>query len=239
MFSPDEVFHTARYLRSDFRRMEHLALLDLPLRDRSVLEVGAGIGDLTSFFLDRGCTVTSTDPRPENVERFRTRYAIDPLWPPERLTIVCSDIEGLAGNGVGAHEVVFCYSVLNQLGEPEAALRALASLCTGFLIVEAGTLSGANRDDDTIEYTEGEGDDPAGSVSGLFCRPTRPWIYNRLAALFPHVYMPLIQPEFDRYRRDWREPASGRAQHRAIFVASRAPMDHPHLFEGIPDQHRG
>ena len=46
-------FHTDHYLRHNQRLLEHLATLGLPIAGRTVLEVGAGIGDLTSFFLDR------------------------------------------------------------------------------------------------------------------------------------------------------------------------------------------
>lgn len=234
---PDAVFHTLRHLRSNARRLEHLALLDLPVRSRSVLEVGAGIGDLTPFFLDRQCTVTSSEPQASNVERFRERYAGDALWPSAQLAIVQSDIEHLAENGVGAHDIVFCYSTINQLGDPDEALRALAALCGDVLILEAATSSGSNYREDTITFYDLDPNDPAGSISGRACRPTRPWVFNRLGEHFSHVYMPLIQPQFDRFRRDWREPATGRQQHRAIFVASRSPIENAYLVERIPDLH--
>ncbi len=237
MPTPDAVFHTLRYVRSNERRLEHLARLGLPVRSRSVLEIGAGIGDLTSFFLDCQCTVTSTEPQAANVERFRERYASNALWPPAQLAIVQSDIEHLAENGVVAHDIVFCYSVLNQLGDPEAALRVLAGLCDDVLILEAATSSGADFREDAITFADIDPNDPAGSISGRACRPTRPWIFTRLKALFKHTYMPLIQPQFDRFRRDWSEPAIGRQQHRAIFIASRSPIDNPYLVERIPDLH--
>jgi len=41
---------------------------------RDAGEVGAGIGDHTSFFLDRGCSVITTEGRPENLELLRQRY---------------------------------------------------------------------------------------------------------------------------------------------------------------------
>ena len=107
MNDADAIFHTVRYLRSNARRLEHLAVLGLPIWSRTVLEVGAGIGDLTSFFLDRDCTVTSIEPREVNVGRFRARYSEDELWPAESLRIVQSDIEGLPAHRVGLHDIVF------------------------------------------------------------------------------------------------------------------------------------
>ena len=60
-----EGFRSDHYQRHNRRRQEHLATLELPIAGRSVLEVGAGIGDHTAFFTDRGCRVTATDGRPE------------------------------------------------------------------------------------------------------------------------------------------------------------------------------
>ena len=45
--------HSENYLRINGRRLEHLASLGLPLDGRTVLEVGAGLGDLTDA---RGAT---------------------------------------------------------------------------------------------------------------------------------------------------------------------------------------
>jgi len=61
-----EDFHSVSYLRHNARRLEHLASLNLDISGRSVLELGAGVGDHTTFFLDRGCTVTCVKPRAEN-----------------------------------------------------------------------------------------------------------------------------------------------------------------------------
>jgi len=61
-----ETFHSKHYLLHNEKRLAHLARLGLPIEpNMPVLEVGTGIGDHTSFFLDRGCVVTSTKGRPE------------------------------------------------------------------------------------------------------------------------------------------------------------------------------
>ena len=62
-----------QYIRHNARRLEHLASLGLPLHGKKVLEVGAGIGDHSSFYLDRGCEMLITEARPENLEILRLR----------------------------------------------------------------------------------------------------------------------------------------------------------------------
>src|SRR5690242_1860116 len=67
-------FHSFYYLRLNQRRQEHLVSLDLPLCRKRVWEVSAGIGDHTSFFLDRECGVICSEARRDLVEIIKTRY---------------------------------------------------------------------------------------------------------------------------------------------------------------------
>ena len=69
-----DAFLSNRYQRHNQRRLEHLASLGLNIGGLTVLEVGAGIGDHTSFFIDRGCKVVSSDARQENIKILRSRY---------------------------------------------------------------------------------------------------------------------------------------------------------------------
>jgi hypothetical protein len=46
------LFHSPDYIRHNARRLEHLASLRLPIHDATVLEIGAGIGDHTTFYLE-------------------------------------------------------------------------------------------------------------------------------------------------------------------------------------------
>src|SRR5438132_1133035 len=67
--------HASKRCRGAFSSRRSGSSLGLDIAGRTVLEVGAGIGDHTSFFLDRGCPVVATDVRPENLAILRRRYA--------------------------------------------------------------------------------------------------------------------------------------------------------------------
>lgn len=232
--STEMFFHNLRYLRMDARRLEHLATLMLPIGARSVLEVGAGIGDLSSFFLDRGCSVTSVEPRPENVQYFRTRYQGCGLWPDDRLRIVQGNVYDLADRtDIAPHQIVCCYGLLYHLDKPEVALRNLAQRCTELLLVE--TAVAYATDEDRISFAPEDSADPTNSVTGTGCSPSRRWVFNRLKALFPHVYMPLTQPHHEQFRLDWRRKSVPAGRSRAVFVASRAPLGNAHLVQHVPD----
>src|SRR5207344_1132901 len=61
--SPFSVFLAPGAEAINRARQQHLASLGLDLAGKNVLEVGAGIGLHTPFFLERGCDVTVTDGR--------------------------------------------------------------------------------------------------------------------------------------------------------------------------------
>ena len=224
---PVSAFHSEEYLRHNARRLEHLASLGLPLAGRSVLEVGAGIGDHTSFFLDRGCRVTSSDGRPENVALLAKRYPA--------LTVRLLDLDDPDQAFTDRVEVVYCYGTLYHLRRPAEALEYLAARCSSHLLLETCVSVG---DDERLELVEEPQHNPSQATSGMGCRPTRLWVHRRLGELFPFVYMPLTQPAHPEFPLDWAAgPAVGTLT-RAVYVATRDPLDNPLLSTTIPQQQR-
>jgi hypothetical protein len=234
---PDTHFQSLRYQRMNQRRLEHLAALQLPIHGKSVLELGAGVGDLTSFFLDRGCTVTSVEPRAENVRYFRARYEADPMWPVARLRIFQSDAHDFVERPeIGPHQIVFAYGLLYHLEDPVSALARMESYCQEMLLLE--TCVSKIKQDDTISNSNEDSTNVTNSVTGRGCTPTRQWVFNRLTEIFPYVYMPLTQPAHDQFRLDWRERPTHRGRSRAVFAASRVPLENPRLVAHVPDLQR-
>ena len=220
---PLSEFHADDYVRHNQRRLEHLATLGLPLADRSVIEVGAGIGDHTSFFLDRGCGVIATDGRSENVELLRRRY---PTLRVRRL-----DLDDPDPDFREAAEVVYCYGTLYHLRDPARALTFLAGCCTALMLVETCVSFG---DDDRVDIVDENASLPSQALHGIGSRPTRVWVQRRLAELFPFVYMPTTQPWHPEFPLDWTDRSSAASDlTRAVFVASWARIESPLLTERI------
>lgn len=220
-------------LRLNARRLEHLAGLDLPIAGRDVLEVAAGLGDLTSFLLDRGCRVTAIEPWPENGECFAPQYGEAASSPVGRLRILPGDAWPLAADGaMTPHPVLFCYNLLHRLDRPRDALTEMAARCSDLLLLETRV---SYAPDERLEAEEEDAADPAKAVSGRRCLPSRRWVYARLAEPFSHVYMPLTQPAHPDFHLDWRRPEPPPGHHRAIFVASRRELVNSVLYRGVPD----
>ncbi len=204
-------FSGDHYQRHNKRRQEHLASLHLDLSGRSVLEIGAGPGDHTSFFLDRGCRVTSTDGRPECVEALKTCFP--------QLKVVRFDANREPPPEIEPQQIVYAYGVLYHLREPSKALSVMASLCTELLLLETcvSTGSGAHL----ILATEAN--EATQALDSVGCRPTRQWVWDRLQERFEHVYLTTTQPWHEEFPVDWTRDYAGLV--RSVFVASRRPID--------------
>jgi hypothetical protein len=221
--SPTDDFHSWEYLRHNARRQEHLTSLGLPLDGRTVLETGAGIGDHTTFFLDRGCTVTVTEPREENLAILRRRFP--------SLDVVALDLDRPDPSFDVRAEVVYCYGTLYHVSEPAVALAFLAERTDDVLLLETWVSPHADEHVCIVDEVQSM---PSQAISGHGSRPTRAWVMARLRDGFPHVYTTTTQPWHNEFPLDWSVDVDERFPTRAVFVASRQPLDNPVLTEEIP-----
>jgi SAM-dependent methyltransferase len=233
-----QTFHNAHYRRHNQRRQEHLASLGLNLRDRRVLEVGAGVGDHTTYFLDRGCTVLSVEPRLENcvvyanVMKEHSAYGYAGA---KRCELVHSDVESLESFVKDRFDVVYCYGLLYHVADPAGALAILSRLCSELLLLETAVRMGV---DESMNLGFEDHTMASQSMHGGANRPTRPWLFKQLRSGFAHVYAPRTQPAHEEFPTDWTEasPHRGKEYTRAIFIASHRPIANPMLLDYLPDR---
>lgn len=220
MYLPQEgTFHSNDYLRLNSRRLEHLASLGLPLSGQSVLEVGAGIGDHSHFYLDRGCRITITDARNRNLRYLRRRY---PGADIQRLDLDNPEpCEGAPFN------IIHCFGVLYHLQNPEGALRFMGEQCKNTLILE--TCVSTDENSSSIRAEKETAINPTQSITGWGMRPSRAWVFNRLKELFEYVYVPRTQPNHEDFPIDWSAQTNFKRLSRAIFIASRTSIDNEKL----------
>jgi len=213
-------FLSRYYQRHNQRRQEHLASLNLPIPGKTVLEVGAGIGDHTSFFLDRKCKVISTDGRQELLDVLQQRYQeVDTfLW----------NIESTPVELIPKCQIVYAYGILYHTSDPASALKNLSSFCSEILLLETCVSFG---DEKSVNLTQEKIDDPTQALKGIGCRPTRSWVFHTLKEFFPFVYVTKTQPWHEEFPIDWSTPPESRDGKltRSVFVASRTPLDNPNL----------
>ena len=189
-------------------RQQHLAGLGLDLSNKRVLEIGAGIGLHTPFFLERGCEVLVTDARPDNVEEARRRLP--------GVEVRQLDISGTADiTDLGEFDLVYCYGLLYHVGNPLEVLTRMASVCSDKILLETCV----NKDvGETLHLVQDSGSNNS-SYTGSGCRPSRAWILAKLRQLWGHGYISVTQPNFADFILDW-DNQNGPA--RSIFVGSRS-----------------
>lgn len=222
----ERFFHSDHYLRHNARRLEHLASLQIPVSGMSVLEVGAGIGDHSHFYIDRNCKITITEARKENLAVLRKRY---PHQNVEFLDMEHpTEIEG------APFDVVHCYGLLYHLSNPEEALAFLSRNAKRILFLETCVSYGQEEAINLVAETQS---DPTQATSGVGCRPTRSWLFGELKSLFEYVYIPVTQPFHNEFPVDWSATPEGSVSfQRAVFVASREKINNEMLVSHLMRQ---
>lgn len=220
--APEPVFDHVGYQIMNCRRLEHLASLGLDLHGFSVLELGAGIGGLTSYFINRACQVTSIEGRADSTAVLAGRFPT--------VTAMTMDLDAEDAPTLPRREIVFCYGLLYHLGGPEAALARMGAATKRLLLLE--TCVSPAADERLVDLRE-DADFPSASINGAACNPSRAWIVKRLKRSFAHVYLPKTQPNHPDFPIDWDNASTTPNGARAVFVAAHRPIDNPLLGDEI------
>ena len=221
-------FQSDLYVRHNARRLEHLAALHLDLAGKTVLELGAGIGDHSIFYLDRGCAVTAIEPRAGNIEVLHNRMREFPdAWNPSRLRVIQADVERLDNiDALGTFDVVHCYGLLYHLNDPVHVLRMAAARCRGIFLLETKV----RLDHHPSSITE-DRENPTNSVQGPVTLLTREELLARLAEQFVHVYVPTLPVWHEQFPTAWDSVPADRWPIRAVVVCAREPLTSSSLQE--------
>lgn len=210
-----ETFDTPAALEINRARLAHLQSLGLPLSNRSVLDVGCGVGHLAQFFVTQNCRVVCLDGRTENIDSLHMRYP----GLEAHVANVESDISRF-----GQFDIVFSYGLLYHLENPIAALRNLAGACGDLLLLETIVCDHDQPilllDDETKTYSQ--------ALHGLGSRPSPSFVAMALdRAGFPYVYTPRVPPDHPDFRFEWRNNLEWKRDGnllRCIFVASKREL---------------
>jgi hypothetical protein len=124
-------------------------------------------------------------------------------------------------------DVVHCYGLLYHLGKPAEALTFLIENATSMLFLETCVSFGESEEVNLVSEPQA---DLTQAYSATGCRPTRPWVFNRLRELFAHVYVPTTQPCHPEFPLDWTNRKEHTADlQRAVFIASRQKLENEFL----------
>jgi SAM-dependent methyltransferase len=201
--------------------MEHLESLHLQLEEKKVLDVGAGVGHLAQFFVNKSCNVLCVDGRLENIVKLRQ------LYPDLEADVADVETEPLAQFGI--FDIVFAYGLLYHLENPIVALRNLTSVCQGFLLLETMVcdhkLPVLRIEDESATFDQ--------ALKGLGCRPSPSYVVMALNRVgFRFVYAPKVSPNHQEFQFEWKNNLDiQRDGHnlRCIFIASKFELKNPNI----------
>ncbi len=203
--------------------LEHLASLNLDLKNSSVLEVGAGVGNLTGFFEKLNCDILSIDARKELVKEHLERH-------PNRKVEV-ADLELPETYYMFSEfDIVFCYGTLYHLSNPEFVIEKLAKICKKIFLLEICVNS---VDNGNINLVKEQKFFLHQSFHGIGCRPGRDWVLSKLKKYFPFGYITSSQPKHPDYALEW-PVLKPRENTRAVFVGAKYQLNNPLLLEKLP-----
>ena len=218
-------FFDSRYQVHNIARLSHLNSLGLSLDKKRVIELGAGVGDHTLFYLYKGCDVTPIEGRQDLCDFIKSRFDIDAI----RMDF---ENESKKLSAYNSFEVVHCYGLLYHLSNPSEFLK-YACQTGGLFLLE--TCVSTDDAEDPINIVAENINDATQAISGKGCRPTRKWIFSELKKYYKYVYCPITQPKHPEFPLDLRNKINSDDLTRAIFIGSNSQLNNPALVEAIPD----
>ena len=223
--APESVFLEVEYQKHNIARLSHLESLGLDLSGKNVLELGAGIGDHTLFYLYKGCKVTPVEGRQELCDLITKRFGIQ--------SIKIDFEDGLDElSKLTDYDIVHCYGLLYHLSNPSEFLKIA---CKGGSLFLLETCVSTDDVVEQINIVDENINDKTQAISGKGCRPTRKWLFTELSKFYPYVYCPITQPKHPEFRLDLRERTYDNQLSRAIFIGSQSQIINKKLLNAIPD----
>lgn len=218
-----DVFDLPEYRAITECRLAHLRTMKLPFTGKTVIDVGSGIGRLSEFFDEQGCSVHCVDGRVENIARLKELY-------PHRSASV-ADLENDDLLSLGKFDVVFCYGLLYHVVDVLGAIRRLGSLCREFAVIETCI---APVPDNVLFLALEKSSNPSQALRSYGSRPSPLFVTTCLRQVgFTHIYAPKTLPAHEQF--GYKQTKIGKWDQtllkRDIFVASRKPMANPQLIE--------
>jgi SAM-dependent methyltransferase len=213
------------YQQHNLSRLQHLESLGLDLAQKSVLELGAGIGDHSLFYLYRNCRVLAVEGRLKLAKRLSERLAID-------VKIVDFDLEPEKLEKFGRFDLVHCYGLLYHLARPARFLSVVSRVGECLLLETAVTFG----NEPTLNPCREMSSKPSQALHGEGCRPTRKWVFDELKLLYPYVYVTRTQPRHRDFPTDWTRSVPDGPPLRSVFVASHSPIHNSNLLTELPLQ---
>ena len=217
-----DVFDEPMAISINKARLRHLASLNLDLENKTVIDIGSGVGHLAQFFAKKNCQVFCIDGRKDNISSLRLRY------PDLKSKVV--DVEKEDLSKYGTFDVVFCYGLLYHTKKPAFVLKNISKACKNLLLLETCMMDYPDYDVKFVEDASAVNQ----ALHRIGCRPSPRFVISHLRRNdFSNIYIPRRVPnhlDFQfKYQGDGSIEKDGHLI-RQIFIASRSQLVNHNLF---------
>jgi len=229
----DGCFQSPNYQAINAARLQHLSQLPLDLEQQSLLELGSGPGDLTAFWLDRHCCITSIDARPENIRAAAFKHQPSRQW-----SGFAYELPHKVAPDNTSYDLVIAYGILYHLDDPLPLLHAVAAMKPRHFLLETCVTpeSSTQPSGYPLYRCSEQASNGSQSVTGVGCRPDRRWLWKALQTLFRYVYCCRHQPDHPEFPLNWEADGIGNSAGltRMIFLCSNEPINSELITESLP-----
>jgi FkbM family methyltransferase len=235
---PQQIFGSPVYRDLNRTRLDHLHSMGVvPEPLHRVLELGAGIGDLSGYFVNHAQHMVIVEGREKNVQILRQRYSSKNI---PHVRVVRMDLNTPSDLREEPFDLVLCYGLLYHLRNPLAFLDWAAAQCRGVLVLETRVSNGLGPG---LHFVAERSEIPDRAMDGVGIRPDRHWLLCEMTRRFKHVYLPIVPPKHPEFPRDWsnirldaQTMRHKTATPRSIMVCSNTALDSPHLTPFSPGE---
>lgn len=215
--SEEPIFDQQFYKEITSARLQHFESLSLPLKGKTLIDVGSGIGRFSASLETQGADVFCVDGRSENIEKLREFY------PSRKCAVV--DVESSDLLRHGQFDVVFCYGLLYHLSNPYGFIENASKICKETMIIETCIM---DADEPIVRLVPEDQNNVTQSLHPMGCRPSISYVEACLRANgFDFVYKPILPPKHPQFEyklaNDYSHLRQGHLI-RAIFIASRTQI---------------
>jgi len=190
-YNPLEIFNNNEYKEADRVRFDNFNELNIDFNDKTILELGSGIGNHTDFILTKNPRkIVSIEGQLCNFEILHKKFKDN-----DKVETIHHDLE-LPYPALSYYfDWVYNYGLLYHLKNPFESIDYLKDLQHTNMILE--TCIDFSGEENNIE----EGNTPSQALNRIGSRPNKDILFDKLKTIYENVYYPL-QPKhewFDIY----------------------------------------
>lgn len=192
---PENIFNNDEYIVIDKARFENFNELNIDLTNKTILELGCGIGNHTEFLLSKNPNkLICIEGREENFLLHKNRFSDN-----DKVVSILQDLDKTYATDVN-FDIIYNYGLLYHLRNPFEFLIDISKINHKDMILET-CVELYGYDNKIIESNLS----PSQSINGVGSRPNLKILFDKLKDLYEDVFYPK-QPNHIAYNFESKYP---------------------------------